>query len=297
MDVDPKRKLALMSRDPRRTRGSTSRSRRADPNGATNIAGVYVVDAKDPEGLQLLSFQQLPTGHTTTCVNDCEWLWTGGPAHHVPAGRSGWTFGRPIIVTDLSNPRNPQAYPTAAGRPVPARRRHRLLARRPGRRHGHRLGLRRRRHARLLDRWPPLRPVPRREAARHAARPDPVRRRRPAGVRHRRHDRRLRAQRLASGRRDARADPRYRTASCCWRPRRTSVRPRRRAGTAASSRSRRWRAASTARPGARRRSAVPPEGGRHLEPVREGGLAPGRGRIHPLPSSAPPTTSTWTAAR
>ena len=50
MDVDRKRKLALMSRDPRAYAGSTIRDPGdEDPNGATNIAGVYVVDAKDPE--------------------------------------------------------------------------------------------------------------------------------------------------------------------------------------------------------------------------------------------------------
>ena len=81
MDVDQTRKLVLISRDPRSYSGSTgSDPGDADPNGATNIAGVYVVDAKDPAALRLLSFQQLPTGHTTTCINDCQWLWTGGPA-------------------------------------------------------------------------------------------------------------------------------------------------------------------------------------------------------------------------
>jgi hypothetical protein len=113
MDVDRKRKLALLSRDPRAYAGSTSREPgESDPNGATNIAGVYVVDAKDPADLALLSFQQLPTGHTTTCVNNCRELWTGGPASTTTQRDVlGWTFGRPIIVTDLSNPRKPQAFP------------------------------------------------------------------------------------------------------------------------------------------------------------------------------------------
>jgi hypothetical protein len=112
MDVDRDRKLALLSRDPRAFAGSTSREPGdPDPNGATNIAGVYVVDVRDPERLRLLSFQQLPTGHTTTCINDCEWLWTGGPAATERQQATGWTFGRPIIATDLSNPRNPRAYP------------------------------------------------------------------------------------------------------------------------------------------------------------------------------------------
>jgi hypothetical protein len=114
MDVDRDRKLALLSRDPRAYAGSTSREPgEADPNGATNIAGVYVVDAKDPEDLELLSFEQLPTGHTSTCINDCKWLWTGGPAATTTqqGPPQNWTFGRPIIVTDLRNPSDPRGYP------------------------------------------------------------------------------------------------------------------------------------------------------------------------------------------
>jgi hypothetical protein len=113
MDVDRQRKLVLISRDPRAYAGSTSREPgETDPNGATNIAGVYIVDAKDPRRLRLLAFQQLPTGHTTTCVNGCEALWTGGPASTTTQrDQLGWTFGRPIIVTDLTNPRKPVAHP------------------------------------------------------------------------------------------------------------------------------------------------------------------------------------------
>jgi hypothetical protein len=113
MDVDQERKLALISRDPRSYKGSTSREPgEADPNGATNIAGVYVVDAKDPKNLKLLSFEQLPTGHTTTCINDCKWLWTGGPASTTTqrAAPLNWTGGRPIIVTDLRDPRHPRGH-------------------------------------------------------------------------------------------------------------------------------------------------------------------------------------------
>jgi hypothetical protein len=116
MDVDQDRKLVLLSRDPRAYGGTTTGDPNPNPPAGqpTNIAGVYVVDARDPERLRLLSFQRLPTGHTTTCVNDCEWLWTGGPASTTTqAGPPlNWTFGRPIIATDLSNPRRPRAYPT-----------------------------------------------------------------------------------------------------------------------------------------------------------------------------------------
>jgi hypothetical protein len=104
MDVDQKRKLAFLSRDPRAFGGSTSSN--------NDIAGVYIVDAKNPRDLKLITFQQLPTGHTTSCVNDCEWLWTGGPASsNSQRDDLGWVGGRPIIVTDLRDPANPVAYP------------------------------------------------------------------------------------------------------------------------------------------------------------------------------------------
>src|SRR5215210_5890791 len=114
MDVDQNRKLVLLSRDPRAYAGSTSREPgESDPNGATNIAGVYIVDAKDPAKLRILSFEQLPTGHTTTCINDCKWLWTGGPASTTTMAKppQNWEFGRPIIVTDLRNPADPRGFP------------------------------------------------------------------------------------------------------------------------------------------------------------------------------------------
>ncbi len=114
MDIDHNRKLALLSRDPRAYKGSTTREPgEDDPNGATNIAGVYIVDAKNPSALKLLSFEQLPTGHTTTCINGCKWLWTGGPAATTKqqGPPQNWVGGRPIIVTDLSNPADPKGYP------------------------------------------------------------------------------------------------------------------------------------------------------------------------------------------
>ena len=129
MDVDQTRKLVLISRDPRSYRGSTSREPgEPDPNGATNIAGVYVVDAKDPADLKLISFEQLPTGHTTTCINDCQWLWTGGPAAtHEDAAPLSWTG--PADHRDRpARPGQPGRPSDGAGRSVPQRRRHRLLA-------------------------------------------------------------------------------------------------------------------------------------------------------------------------
>jgi hypothetical protein len=102
MDVDASRKLVFMARDPRSFQGTT----RSD----TSVAGVYIVDAADPQNLGLITFHQLPTGHTTTCINDCRFLWTGGPATN--AGKlAEWPGGRPIIVTDISDPAHPVTSP------------------------------------------------------------------------------------------------------------------------------------------------------------------------------------------
>ena len=70
MDVDKDRKLVFMARDPRSFRGTTASD--------TSIAGVYIVKARNPRKLRLLTFHELPSGHTTTCINGCDYLWTGG---------------------------------------------------------------------------------------------------------------------------------------------------------------------------------------------------------------------------
>ena len=92
MDVDTRRNLVFMARDPRAYNGSTS-----NPD---DVAGVYVIDVADPESLALREFVELPTGHTTTCVNDCDFLWTGGPSSNTEQAPD-WPGGRPIIVTDV----------------------------------------------------------------------------------------------------------------------------------------------------------------------------------------------------
>ncbi|WHT17694.1 hypothetical protein N8J89_31910 [Crossiella sp. CA-258035] len=98
-EVDPKRKLVFLARDPRAFGG----------NVQTGKSGVYIVDAKDPAKLTVLSFVELPAGHTTSCIEDCRYLWTGGPAKaaDMPAD---WG-GRPVWVTDIRDPRNPKVFP------------------------------------------------------------------------------------------------------------------------------------------------------------------------------------------
>jgi len=109
MDVDQRRKLVFMARDPRSFAGTTASD--------TSVAGVYIVDLRDPRDIKLITFHQLPTGHTTTCINDCDYLWTGGPASSDSQKQPplSWTGGRPIIVTDVRDPKNPK---TNASKPI-----------------------------------------------------------------------------------------------------------------------------------------------------------------------------------
>ncbi|ALG08991.1 LVIVD repeat-containing protein [Kibdelosporangium phytohabitans] len=98
-EVDEKRKLVFLARDPRAYGGNTQ----------TGESGIYTVDAKRPDKLEVVSYVKVPAGHTTSCVNDCRYVWTGGPAKadNQPAD---WG-GRPIWVTDMSNPRKPKVFP------------------------------------------------------------------------------------------------------------------------------------------------------------------------------------------
>lgn len=104
MDVDPVRKLVFMARDPRAFDGSTS--------SPDSTAGVYIVDAADPYNLDLKTFEELPVGHTSTCVNSCRFLWTGGPASNTEQAAE-WPEGRPIFATDLRDLDNITTSPVA----------------------------------------------------------------------------------------------------------------------------------------------------------------------------------------
>jgi hypothetical protein len=98
-EVDPVRKLVFLSRDPRAFGGNTH----------TGESGIYVVDAAKPDRLSVLSYVKVPSGHTTSCINECRYLWTGGPAKAdtMPAE---WG-GRPVWVTDVRDPLHPKVFP------------------------------------------------------------------------------------------------------------------------------------------------------------------------------------------
>jgi hypothetical protein len=99
MDVDPNRKLVFLSRDPRAYGGNTN----------TGESGIYIIDASRPRSLSVMSYIQVPAGHTTTCINKCRFLWTGGPAK-ATSQPADWG-GRPVWVTDVSRPKTPVLYP------------------------------------------------------------------------------------------------------------------------------------------------------------------------------------------
>src|SRR3954470_13171962 len=117
--VDSRRKLAFLARDPR------SFGNNAHPNGRT---GLYIIDVSNPWSPQILSYHWVPAGHTATCINDCRYLWSVGPANNgsavngQPQDIAGvlhpeWT-GVPAFVTDVRDPLHPYTYakPVDTGR-------------------------------------------------------------------------------------------------------------------------------------------------------------------------------------
>src|SRR5919198_932566 len=123
MEIDVKRKLIIGALDPRHDdvdQGScpgigTLSAKTRNPKCRS---GFYVISYADPEHLrQIGDFVELPVGHTTSCVDDCKFVWTGGPARRddlaylgpfTPGARGD---GRPIWVTDLRDPKHPKTFP------------------------------------------------------------------------------------------------------------------------------------------------------------------------------------------
>ena len=102
VDVDRARKLVFISRDPRPVPGAPARSL---PKGS-----IMVVDVANPRAMTVKNVFPIDASHTTTCVNGCRWLWSGGPASYngpVAPQPADWA-GRPIFGTDLRDPMNPK---------------------------------------------------------------------------------------------------------------------------------------------------------------------------------------------
>jgi hypothetical protein len=128
MELDTRRKLIIGALDPRHT--SSPANPDCPGGGSTSNpackSGFYVISYADPKNLkQVGDFVELPSGHTSSCIQDCKYIWTGGPARKGnpeqdwlgpilgPNEPAPFTFdrvvgdGRPIWVTDLRNPAKP----------------------------------------------------------------------------------------------------------------------------------------------------------------------------------------------
>jgi hypothetical protein len=111
VDVDVARKLVFISRDPRPASVSAGPVSSATfPKGT-----IEVIDVANPRAMVVKSVVLADAWHTTTCIQKCLWLWSGGPfAFKTPAGvgnqPADWN-GRPIFATDLHDPMNPKPCP------------------------------------------------------------------------------------------------------------------------------------------------------------------------------------------
>jgi hypothetical protein len=123
MAIDVRRKLIIGALDPRHDDVDQQSCPGIGTLGAKNRnpncrSGFYVISYANPAHLrQIGDLVELPAGHTTSCIDGCDYVWTGGPARRndlaylgpfTPGARGD---GRPIWVTDLRNPAHPKVYP------------------------------------------------------------------------------------------------------------------------------------------------------------------------------------------
>ncbi len=111
MTVDPQRKLVFLSRDPRGFGGTLS----------TGSSGFYIIDVQNPWQPRIVLFHPVPAGHTSTCINDCQYIWTVGPYSTGTPGNDPTWFpqppyseprgGVPLWVTDIRDINHPFTYP------------------------------------------------------------------------------------------------------------------------------------------------------------------------------------------
>jgi hypothetical protein len=89
MTTDSRRKLVFLSRD----QGSK---------------GQFIVDIKDPWNPQVLNYSANRQGHTSTCLNDCRFLWSVGS---VQTNSGPAAPPSPVSITDVRDPLHPFVYP------------------------------------------------------------------------------------------------------------------------------------------------------------------------------------------
>jgi hypothetical protein len=130
MELDTKRKLIIGALDPRHNTAGPSDGACPHNDGLAVRdvdckSGFFVISYADPRNMrQIGDFVSLPSGHTSSCIQDCKYIWTGGPARRSDQDWLATTIspapgpttlqnrliadGRPIWVTDLRNPARPQ---------------------------------------------------------------------------------------------------------------------------------------------------------------------------------------------
>jgi hypothetical protein len=104
VDVDAARHRLYISRDPR---GFTSP---ATPGSVFPFGAVHIIDVSNPSVMTQLNAFLVPAGHTTTCINRCDYIWTSGPVASTLTQPADWG-GRPIFATDVTDPLNPKPCP------------------------------------------------------------------------------------------------------------------------------------------------------------------------------------------
>lgn len=126
VDIDTRRKLVIVSLDPRHDDAEQAKCPGIGTLAAKNRnpscdSGFFVVSYANPADLkQVGDFVETPAGHTSSCIDGCRWIWTGGPARRddmtdpsiwpvFTAGGRG--DGRPVWVTDLRDPAKPKVLP------------------------------------------------------------------------------------------------------------------------------------------------------------------------------------------
>jgi hypothetical protein len=131
MELDTRRNLIIGALDPRHNEADPAATgcpvedtlAVTDPDCRS---GFYVISYDDPGDLrQVGDFVSLPAGHTSSCIQRCRYIWTGGPARRADQDYLGPIItadpmkppsidnrpignGRPIWVTDLTDPHHPQ---------------------------------------------------------------------------------------------------------------------------------------------------------------------------------------------
>ena len=130
MELDTRRKLIIGALDPRHNDAGPADGPCPHNDGLAVRdvdceSGFFVISYADPSNMrQIGDFVSLPSGHTSSCIQNCRYIWTGGPARRsdqdwlttiIQPAPGPTTLqnrligdGRPIWVTDLRDPANPR---------------------------------------------------------------------------------------------------------------------------------------------------------------------------------------------